>query len=424
MVPGSGSNDLQMVILADAGRAAFGGYRRSKISTLEIIGVTIFIIVFGISKISRIIQEKKALESHFRKKQTDDSAGLSPSGPPPDIAQWRKAASELSGTMTGPHDKTGRGLAITGKIDHHPFRIDFRGNDKIFYSLTLPFAPAVENRTIPIRCVSEKAVIGENMIFLLCSGTTPRTAVIRELAAHAGRFLATIPFEDESDEDKPEAILLRKQNAAPFETAPAQKTGKPVFPAEPVALEPEPAIPEPVVLEPEPATPEPLALEPKPATPEPLAIEPEPAIMEQRKGQEPPAAQAPAADSAGTEADEISPEILAERLFRSTLPGPEEKAYFTSLVGRRVEWTGTIRMAYEISSDFVFGRGKGVKVQMDLCTVAGKYGRQTLRATALFPPESYAVLRSASNKTIRFRGTILKLESFSREVYLSQGELL
>ncbi len=89
-----------------------------------------------------------------------------------------------------------------------------------------------------------------------------------------------------------------------------------------------------------------------------------------------------------------------------------------------MEWEGKVRMAYEISSDFVFGRVKGVKVQMDLCTVAGKYGRQTLRATAVFPPESYAVLRTSSNKSIRFRGTILKLEAFSREVYLSEGELL
>ena len=124
------------------------------------------------------------------------------------------------------------------------------------------------------------------------------------------------------------------------------------------------------------------------------------------------------------ETDALSPETLAERLFNTTLPGPEEKKFFASLAGRRVEWTGTVRIAYDISSDFVFGRVKGVKVQMDLCTIAGKFGRQTLRGTAVFPPENAAVLRASSNKTIRFRGTILKLESFSREVYLSEGELL
>ena len=137
--------------------------------------------------------------------------------------------------------------------------------------------------------------------------------------------------------------------------------------------------------------------------------------------EEPPA---PAASPESAEADALSPESLAEVLFRSTLPGPEEKEYFASLVGHTVEWSGTVRMAYEISSDFVFGNGKAVKVQMDICSVNGKYGRQTLRATAVFPPENYKEIRAMSNKTIRFRGSILKLEPFSREIYLSKGELL
>lgn len=315
----------------------------------------------------------------------------------PDIALWRKAASELSGKLTMPYDKSGLGLSVTGKIDGHPFQIDFTGEKGIFYSLTLPYAPAIENHhVLPIRCVADQAIIGENKIFLLCRKMTPEAAVIKEMAAHAGRILMTIPFEEEAQDERPESAFLHRQvqNTAKTEETP------PVVPVVPV----------PVVEE----TPEPAAAEPEPIEPEP--IEPK----------EPPApAEAEAeADDHAEEGDALSPESLAEILFRSTLPGPEEKAYFASLIGHPVEWSGTVRMAYEISSDFVFGSGKAVKVQMDLCTVQGKYGRQTLRGTAVFPPENYKEIRAMSNKTIRFRGSILKLEPFSREIYLSKGELL
>ena len=449
MATGSGSNNFQRIILADAGREdAFGGYayRRGKRSTLEIIGVTALIIIFGITKLNQFIKERRALESHAKKRRKSessfaDSDNSGQPGPPPDISLWRKAASELSGTLTMPFDKSGMGLAITGMIDNHPFRINFSGKNKIFYSLTLPYAPTVEKRTVPIQCISDQAVIGENMIFLLHHGETPRSAVIKELAAYAKQNILTVPFEDEAEEDRPEAAFRRKQDIGPAETATLSgRTPAPIAPKKiPFSIDPDPFVlrrksPEPVVPKPEPIAfkrPEPAAM---PNKPEPVASEekkepiglkplsgtpePEPAAV---KEQEPPA---PAVPPVKNEADELSPETLAGRLFSTTLPGPEEKKFFASLTGRRVEWTGTVRIAYDISSDFVFGRVKGVKVQMDLCTVAGKFGRQTLRGTAVFPPESAAALRASSNKTIRFRGTILKLESFSREVYLSEGELL
>ena len=324
----------------------------------------------------------------------------------PDIALWRKAASELSGKLRMPYDKSGLGLSVTGKIEGHPFQIDFTGEKGIFYSLTLPYAPAVENHQIlPIRCVADQAIIGENKIFLLCRKMTPEAAVIKEMAAHAGRLLMTIPFEEEAAEDRPESAFLHRQDTGKRPKTP------PVVPVVPVPVVEE--TPEPVVPEPE----EPVAAE---AEPEPVIPEPEP-VVKTTEPEEPPA---PAASPESAEADALSPESLAGVLFRSTLPGPEEKEYFASLVGRSVEWSGTVRMAYEISSDFVFGNGKAVKVQMDICSVNGKYGRQTLRATAVFPPENYKEIRAMSNKTIRFRGSILKLEPFSREIYLSKGELL
>jgi len=220
-------------------------------------------------------------------------------------------------------------------------------------------------------------------------------------SVHAGRILSTIPFEEEPPEERPGSAFRRKQNVEAVD----EKT------PEPVSETPEPvAAPktEPVAT----PRPEPVAA---PKTEPVVPQKPEPPAPADSKDKEPEEA---------ADGEALSPESLAEVLFRSVLPGPAEKEYFASLTGRRVEWTGTVRMAYEISSDFVFGRVKGVKVQMDLCTVAGKYGRQTLRGTAIFPPESYAVFRTSSNKTIRFRGTILKLEAFSREVYLSEGELL
>lgn len=323
--------------------------------------------------------------------------------PGPDISLWRRAASELSGKLTMPFEKSGLGLSVTGTVDGLPFRIEFRGESGVFYSLTLPYAPAIENRTFPIRCVSDQAIIGEDTIFLLCHREIPQPAVIKELAAHAARLLMTIPFEEEAAEDRPESAFLHRQDTV-------KRTKTPY------------AVPVPVVEEtPEPVIPEPEETVAAEAEPEPVVPEPEETVAEEAEPEEPPAP----ADHPDTEdADALSPESLAEVLFRSTLPGPEEKEYFASLVGHTVEWSGTVRMAYEISSDFVFGSGKAVKVQMDICSVNGKYGRQTLRATAVFPPEKYKEIRAMSNKTIRFRGSILKLEPFSREIYLSKGELL
>lgn len=326
-----------------------------------------------------------------------------------DISVWEKTANELSGALIRPDDNPSGNLAIAGRVNDLPYRIELILRDrKVFYSLALPFEPKLKNQAFVVRCVSEQAHIAKNRIMILCPGTAPEPSVVKELAAHAGRLLMTIPFEEEADEDRPESAFRRKHNA---ETVDVKTT------------EPVPEAPEPVVT----PEPDPVMQKPEPVMqkPEPVIQKPEPAPVEERQTSPAPAdSKEEVKEEEASDNETTSPESLAEVIFRSTLPGPAEKEYFASLTGRRVEWTGTVRMAYEISSDFVFGRVKGVKVQMDLCTVAGKYGRQTLRGTAVFPPESYAVFRASSNKTIRFRGTILKLEAFSREVYLSEGELL
>ena len=340
-----------------------------------------------------------------------DSSASGANGPSPEDAstqeldfhvdQWLSTADELSASFISPGNNPNGCLAIAGEINSLPFRIELRMKEKLVdYILTLPYEPQLKTRSFVVRNAPDRAFIAKNTVRLLCPGMSPQSAILKDLAAHAGRLLQTIPFEEEAPDEDPVAALPHRRAKV-----------------EPLRVEiPSVPIPEPVVIKPKPieVQPEPVEVKPEPikVKPEPVA-KPEPAPAVSDGG---------AADGGGEES--FTPESLAEVLFRSTLPGPKEKEYFASLTGRRVEWSGTVRMAYEISSDFVFGSGKAVKVQMDLCTINGKYGRQTLRGTAVFPPADLAVLRAASQKTIRFRGTILKLESFSREVYLSKGELL
>ena len=351
------------------------------------------------------------------------------SGTGPDISLWTRAASELSGTLSGPYDESGSGLTIAGMIGSRPFRIVFNGERKVSYFLTLPYAPVLENHFIKMHGTSESAFVMNNRIRLDIPSANPQTALLRELNAHAERILFTIPLDVEEDGDKPENAFLHRRDRTDAAEPPSFPSFKPiaaVVPDHRVTVTPrqEPLVPD---LEPEKVpekntvqVPEPAALRQENTVREP---EPTPVDREQAVVSETPLPSSQTPSSAGGE-QELSPESVAEIVFRSTLPGPKEKEFFASLVGRRVEWSGTIRMAYEISSDFVFGNGKAIKVQMDLCTINGKFGRQTLRATAAFPPGDISAFRSASQKQIRFRGTILKLESFSREVYLSEGELL
>ena len=200
-------------------------------------------------------------------------------------------------------------------------------------------------------------------------------------------------------------------------------------------LDPEPQVRIPVsdlededeIVYPEPAEPEPAPVEPEEAEPEevgPAPVEPEEVEPEEIEAEEIEAERVEPVSPEVTP-DILSKEVLASRLFPQGFPGQKEKEFFESVKGMTVEWTAVVKSAYTFSSDFVFGNGKGVRCTMELCSVANSFGsKQAVRAVAAFAPEAYDILRSLNGKEIRFRGTLLKFEPFSKEIYLSMGELL
>lgn len=191
-------------------------------------------------------------------------------------------------------------------------------------------------------------------------------------------------------------------------------------------LDPEPQVRIPVsdlededeIVYPEPAEPEPVPAEPEEVEPEDIEAE----AYESEKPE--PVEHVESAEPEVTP-DILSKEVLASHLFPQGFPGQKEKEFFESVKGMTVEWTAVVKSAYAFSSDFVFGNGKGVRCTMELCSVANSFGsKQAVRAVAAFAPETYDTLRSLNGKEIRFRGTLLKFEPFSKEIYLSGGELL
>ena len=83
-----------------------------------------------------------------------------------------------------------------------------------------------------------------------------------------------------------------------------------------------------------------------------------------------------------------------------------------------------MKSVYPYSSDFVFGKGPGVKATFEICEVSSGYGmKQKIKATVSFGEDAMAVLKGKNGETFNFTGTLLKMESFAREILLEKGSL-
>ena len=116
---------------------------------------------------------------------------------------------------------------------------------------------------------------------------------------------------------------------------------------------------------------------------------------------------------------------FCDTLFCKTVPGKTEKDLFASVVGQTVEWQGTLLSSYDFTFDFAFGNKKGVKASFLLCEISGSGSlKQKVKAHVAFPAEVSEKLKQMRNQQLAFRGTLLKMEAFSREIYIENGELL
>ncbi len=174
-----------------------------------------------------------------------------------------------------------------------------------------------------------------------------------------------------------------------------------------------------------------MAEEPKspPApVPEPvIQAEPEPVPPKQDPAPIPAPVEEKPEIAAETDPDAMpSKEQLLISLWHSPSVGPKEKELFEKYKGRSVQWDGVLKTAYDFSTDFVFGSGGGVKATLEIfeLTSGGSMLRTKIKAVVHFPKEDAALLKAASGKTVRFQGSLLKMEPFARELYLSDGKVI
>lgn len=199
----------------------------------------------------------------------------------------------------------------------------------------------------------------------------------------------------------------------------------PVVPAGPVV------IPEEKIDIDEPVTVASVAPMPEVVAPKPVTVAPIPEVAEPK----PVFSAAPSMFSASPkniqtqapQAVELSLEQQAfcDALFSKSIPGKMENEAFAAVKGKTVEWRGTLLSSYDFTFDFAFGNRKGVKATFLLCEVTGSGSlKQKVKVHVAFPAELSAELKQKRNEQFAFRGTLLKMEAFSREIYIDNGELI
>ena len=210
-----------------------------------------------------------------------------------------------------------------------------------------------------------------------------------------------------------EIILAEESEAAPEVVIPTVEEKENI----PEVIIPTPA-PMPEVAKPKPVTPIPrpdvtLSL-PKPAT---VATPPVKTLA-------PVKPVAPVKPAAPAELS-LEQQAFCDTFFRKNVSGKTEKDLFAAVAGQQVEWQGTLLSSYDFTFDFAFGNKKGVKASFLLCEVTGTGAlKQKVKAHVAFPAEASNDLKQMRNQQLAFRGTLLKMESFSREIYLDHGELI
>ena len=343
-------------------------------------------LVIGFIIFMMIRSQKKKASGNARPSSSSAGPGLW------NLQEWMDIAGELRCRYLRP-ENAGSAPALAGSLEGFAFEIspDPKNPMMLFYRIRFrtPCHAGAAARTKAAALFPDWAQLSfrEDSLELIFPGKTPSPEVLRSLVRAAGIVHPSQGPEPEvripvPDEDEEPEIIVPEEDETFEETAPEEAEEFEYEEKEPVESF-EPA---------EPAAAEEAAEEESPEDPEEFLVSTR----------------------------------LAERLFpRQGFPGQAEKDFFETVKGRTVEWNAVVKSAYAFSSDFVFGNGKGVRCTMDLCQISNSFGSmQTVRAVAAFPPETADTLRSLYGKEIRFRGVLLKFEPFSKEIYLSGGELL
>ena len=158
-------------------------------------------------------------------------------------------------------------------------------------------------------------------------------------------------------------------------------------------------------------------------------------MEEEKAAQAMPIGETPAAESASQAPEEekrvVAPpeEVtlfqLGEELFAVPFPDAAIRKKWEEKKGTLFRGEGNIKASYDYRSDFVFGSTPGVKVTLDLGKIPGKEGRMDVpyRAVISFPAEEKEFFRTSQGGKIAFTGKLLKIETFAKEIYLTEGTI-
>lgn len=117
-------------------------------------------------------------------------------------------------------------------------------------------------------------------------------------------------------------------------------------------------------------------------------------------------------------ADSTQVEALTQLFGGSTLAG--RAVFDDKFRGRRVEWTGTVERASRYVNDLDFGAGPGTKAVVAIGAVdLGPYGVTEIDAIVQLPDDTELVV----GDSVTFRGTPLKLDGFTRNIFVTDAEL-
>lgn len=116
---------------------------------------------------------------------------------------------------------------------------------------------------------------------------------------------------------------------------------------------------------------------------------------------------------------------VCDHLFADQGLSHNPEAIFSEhYAGKPIQWSGVLQSASAYSFDFTFGDKAGVKGKLIIHeTEKGLYGEKKIAAEVAFPPEQLDALKGNTGQTIVFQGELMKVDTFTRTLYVTGGRL-
>jgi hypothetical protein len=164
-----------------------------------------------------------------------------------------------------------------------------------------------------------------------------------------------------------------------------------------------------------PAPPEPAPPQPAPPAPTPPPI-PSPTYM--------PAPRSDAIEASREPSWAPDAVEMASALFGSRrMSFDTDRQFADEYAGKEIEWTGKVRRVTPYERDYDFGETPGTKAVMTVASIANDlYGQTTIDAVVQLSSDSAQHLTHGT--TVAFAGTLARIDSLMRNIYVTNGRLV